>query len=83
MSSGSLTPQAGETVTFTCAASTDGTSKYKWQLNGSPIGGNRATLSVPNVSKDSSGSYTCSTTVSTDTKNSSAIELNVRCKHRT
>ena len=81
MSSGTITPKAGETVKFTCAASTSETPKYKWQLNGSPIGGNRDTLTLPNVSKDSSGNYTCNTTVAGDRKESSAIQLNVRCKY--
>ena len=81
MTAGTLTPKAGETVTFTCAAdTTNGAPTYTWKLNGSPISGNQATLSLPNVSKDSSGSYTCSTTVSADTKTSRAIELNLRSK---
>ena len=82
LTSGTLTPQAGETVIFTCAASTSKTPKYKWQLNGSPLGGNRATYTLSNVSKDSSGNYTCTTTVSEDIKTSSAIQLNVSCKYR-
>ena len=82
LTSGTLTPKAGETVIFTCAASTNGAPKYKWQLNGSPLGGNRDTYTLSDVSKDSSGNYTCTTTVSEDIKTSSAIQLNVSCKYR-
>ena len=81
LTSGTLTPKAGETVIFTCAAeSNEGAPTYTWQLNGSPLSGNQATFALPNISKDSPGSYTCSTTVSGDTKTSEALQLNLRSK---
>ena len=81
MTSGTLTPKEGDTVTFTCASAiNEGDPTYAWQLNGTPLSGTQATFSLSTVSKDSQGSYTCSTTISADTKTSNALELNLRSK---
>jgi PKD repeat protein len=47
----------GSNVTFTVGAAGNPPLRYFWKFNGAPIGGNSATLSVPNVQLANAGSY--------------------------
>ncbi len=60
----------GSNVTFTVGAAGNPPLRYFWKFNGASVGGNSATLSVPNVQLTNAGSYSVIITDSVGTVNS-------------
>lgn len=56
----SQTVSSGSAVTFTVAASGEGSLAYQWQLNGKALGGQKSlTLALKTVAQKDSGNYAC------------------------
>jgi hypothetical protein len=74
----SQTANPGDNVTFTVAASGTGTVTYQWIFNGNPISGaTGATLTLPDVTASSAGTYSVDVTDNAGTTQSEAATLTV------
>jgi len=73
------TVNAGQTATFTVAATGTGTLSYQWKKNGATIGGaTSASYTTPaTVASDSGASFTVTVTASSVSVNSNAATLTV------
>jgi Domain of unknown function (DUF4832)/Domain of unknown function (DUF4874)/PA14 domain/Immunoglobulin I-set domain len=74
----SVTVGAGQTASFTVAASGAAPLSYQWCFGSTNIGSNSATLSIGNVQAANAGSYTCIVTNSAGSVTSTAAALTVK-----
>ena len=73
----STTVTAGQTATFSLAASGTGPLSYQWKFGSSNVGSNSATLSLANAQAANAGSYTCVVINSAGSATSNAANLTV------
>ncbi len=74
----SVTVVAGQTASFTVAASGSAPLSYQWRFGSTSIGSNSATLSIGNVQAANAGSYTCIVTNSAGSVTTAGAALTVK-----
>ena len=75
LTQGSVTPNTGDTLSFTCFPDSD--APYKWFKNGQEIQQDQdSPITISTLTKSDSGNYTCKTNT---TEVSKHIEITVQC----